>query len=864
MRFSPSSFVVFALTIAAAVPAFTQNPATSSSPFADKAVDSYSDSTDPVTNERRTIRWGDLKPDEFGPRSIKFSDDGLRKLRPAPAPGIHPRILFTPGDLPEMRQRMKQSRAGQIMYNHLLAYSAALRGRYDENAAYAKPDLWQGNYRGSHGSVQLWYYHDKDSPFNPANHTFERLVAGDQSVDPKTLWPVFAIDALRCLIDDDKPGAQQLARAVDTAMRHDQAARNAERAAKNLDKPLSAPVSGGAGGQDFGYLYDFLYNDLTPAQRTAWHDELASSTWSHDNYGTFNAAVSTRSNWATFTYWLIPLLAIEGEPGYNELKAEGIYRGYRNFLTYGIFPDGAVVEGEAKDQLGGDGLVAMAMRRHPNLFGHPFLRAYAMDFLPHSIVPNPDYKNAQSDFPNGPFLKFDLLGGIGMINASDALTLKYMFPNDKRIDWVYRNEVGENYDRLPNRGISGYWDDLLLAAIFATDFDPANNDPAKLGLGLTFFSGERAMMLTRSDWGRNAMELGMHTRELNGGHAFADRNSIFLFAQGRAWVPLNQRNGDTTAQSEVVIDNKQQSVNSPGRMVDYQDQPMATFAVGDASYAWDWNLDTLSYVGGYTAEEIRAGNVKIKPGWEPEMHSINNFAYSKLPDEYANAPLFNLHSWIAQDGLYTPVVRQPNYPVIKAFRTAGLVRGANPYSLIVDDIQKDVTPHHYDWQLLLEQDLDIVKVQPLPARSGVLDITLAAHGSAKRGEPMLLVRILNCNSDAIPAPKILPLGDPRGDKKKPILVVPADSISPAFKVLLYAYRQGDPLPETEWNSAHTVVTVELPSYRDTVSFESVESGKTDLKIVRNEAGNQSLLVNVSKPVPALAPGAPLSASTQLP
>ena len=864
MRSSPYPFIVFALTISATMPSCAQSAANSSSTFVDKTVDSYSNSIDPVTNEKRIIHWGDLKPDDFGPRAIQFSDEGLRKLRPVPAPGIHPRVLFTPDDLPEMRQRMKQSRAGQIMYNHLLAYSAALRGRYDENAAYAKPDLWNGNYRGSHGNVQLWYYHDKDSPFNPGNRIFERLVAGDQTVDPKPLWPVFAIDAFRCLIDDDRAGAQQLAKAVDTAMLHDQTARSADRGAKNVTTPLSAPVSGGAGGQDFGYLYDFLYNNLTPTQRTAWHDELANSTWSHDNYGTFNSAVSTRSNWATFTYWLIPLLAIEGESGYNELKAEGIYRGYRNFLTYGIFPDGAVVEGEAKDQLGGDGLVAMAMRRHPDLFGHPFLQAYAREFLPHAIVPNPDYKNAQSDFGNGPFLKFDLLGGIGMINAADALTLKYMFPQDKRIDWVYRNEVGENYETLPNRGISGYWDDLLLAAIFATDFDPANIDPSKLGLGLTFFSGERAMMLTRSDWSRNAMELGMHTRELNGGHAYADRNSIFLFAQGRAWVPLNQRNGDTTAQSEVVIDNKLQSVNAPGRMVDYQDRPLATFAVGDASYAWNWNLDTLSYGGGYTADEVRAGKVKIKPGWEPEMHSINDFAYTKMADDYANAPLFHLHGWIAQDGLFTPMVRQQNYPVLKALRTAGLVRGANPYGLVVDDIQKDATTHHYDWQLLLEQDLNIVKVEPLAARSGVLDITLAAHGSAKKGEPKLLVRILDCKSDAIPVPRILPLGDPRGDKKKPILVVPADAVSPDFKVFLYSYRQGEPLPTTEWNSTHTVVTIGLPGYQDVILFAPAASGKTDVKIVRNEANMRSVLVDLSAPIPTLGAGVPIRTATQIP
>ncbi len=133
-------------------------------------------------------------------------------------------------------------------------------------------------------------------------------------------------------MEDDHKGATGLASAITTAMHHDQAAREVDRKEHPSPYPPKGPVSGGAGGQEFGYFYDFLYNCLTLQRKQEWHDELASTTWSHDNYGTFNAAVSTRSNWATFTYWLIPLLAIEGEPGYNKVKAEGIYRGYFNFL----------------------------------------------------------------------------------------------------------------------------------------------------------------------------------------------------------------------------------------------------------------------------------------------------------------------------------------------------------------------------------------------------------------------------------------------------------------------------------------------------------------------------------------------------
>ena len=146
--------------------------------------------------------------------------------------------------------------------------------------------------------------------------------------------------------------------------------------------PLEQPIA----GIHLGYTYDFLYNFLTPKQRKAIHDELANGTWNHDNYGTFNEASVSRSNWASFTYWLIPTLAIEGESGFNDLKVRGMYRGWRNLLTYGWFPSGANYEGEAKNQLGGDGILALALRckayGFDNLAGHPNVRASARTSRP--------------------------------------------------------------------------------------------------------------------------------------------------------------------------------------------------------------------------------------------------------------------------------------------------------------------------------------------------------------------------------------------------------------------------------------------------------------------------------------------------
>ncbi len=558
--------------------------------------------------------------------------------------------------------------------------------------------------------------------------------------------------------------------------------------------------------------------------------------------------MTARSNWATFSYWLVSLLAIEGEPGFNDLKLRGIYRGLAQYAHLRLVPVGRDRGRRGESQLGLDGVIMFAMRRErygfANLAGHPQVHAYATKFLPQSMMP----------YGRG-FMQFDLLGSAhNRPNVEDAIGLKYLFPDDKAIDWVYRNAVGDDYERMPDRP-DGYFNALLFSAIFAEDYDPTNSDPSKLGLTNTYFSGERALMMTRSGWDKDAVMLAMHTRQANGGHPYADRNSVLFAGKGRVWSPgQGDRAFQNMDNSVVVIDGKPQDVTAPGRFVDFQDNPLATFAAGDAKYAWDWNwVHVHPKTGAYTRADGLAGRIAVPPGAELETHSVNDFSYTKGP-AYLDQPIYLRGSWILQDGYIDPTVRRPNYPVIKAFRTAGLVRGASPYALIVDDIQKDQSVHHYDWNFVLDPDLQIVKTEhPAPGagQSQQFDLYLAgkqsvrADGTVTPGEPELLVRVLNVNRASAPTQ-----GDAflRDDKQAHVLDIPADAVSPDFKVLLYPFRQGDPLPVTAWNANRTAVTVTLGGVKDTVAFSAQPSSKTDVKVTR--AG--TVLADMSRPVPALA------------
>ncbi len=833
------------------------------SPFKDKAADSYSNSTTD-DGKPNVLLWGLAPLNDFGSREVKLDQTGVRQLSQIPAPGVHPRILFGPDDLPAVRARIKNTRCGQEAWKNILGWTHSMKGTYDDSADYAKPDLYKGSYQGFHGRIPVFRLNaDRGKGgynHNPAVAAFyDSLIKGTATDFPAFYWNTLSLEAFRCLIDNDADGAKRCAAATVNCLKIDQLKRDAERIKKKSAKPIEEPI----GRFQLAFAYDYLYLWLTPTQKKLIHDELAESTWSHDNYGTFNTAESSRSNWATFSYWLYEVLAIEGEAGFNDLKVRGMYRGWRNLFTYGWFQSGATFEGEAKNQLGMDGVILFAMRDKAygfeNLCGHPYLQAYAKKFLPHSSNP----------MLTG-FHKYDLLGGSrsakGGFAPMDSLGLKFMFPDDKVIDWYYRQAIHEDYSGVPDRP-DGYFNALLFYAIFATDFNPTNNDPAKLQLGNTFFCGERALMMTRSGWDKDATQLNMHTRQANGGHPFADRNAIMVAGAGRIWSPNGYASFRTTENSVVSIDGQSQSEIVPGRCVDFVDQPLASFMVGDAKYAWDWNWKRLEKKPGfYSAPDVEAGKIAVPAGYEPVKETVNDFAFTKLPYAYLTVPHFQYPHWILPKGALSPYVRKSAFPVVRAFRTAGLVRGESPYLLVVDDIQKDNESHRYDWTLAVEHDIQIARIdkkndremdvyltgadpdQSLSPNKDPLPSELAAGTTIPANQPMLLVRVLNISTETPIKPEIVELPNVDNAKKYGTirrLIIASKSISPDFKVLLYAYRNGASLPISQWNSNHDSLTLTSNAQKDQIQFVKSPSGKYNLSITRNGQN----LIQINKDLP---------------
>jgi hypothetical protein len=139
-------------------------------------------------------------------------------------------------------------------------------------------------------------------------------------------------------------------------------------------------------------------------------------------------------------------------------------------------------------------------------------------------------------------------------------------------------------------------------------------------------------------------------------------------------------------------------------------------------------------------------------------------------------------------------------------------------------------PTRYDWNLTLPAD--VVELKPAKGLGVAGDIILAgkasleADGTLKPGEPGFLIRVLDCKGQRMPGESGL-----RGNAN--ILSIRAQSVAPDFKVLLHAFRMGDPLPVTRWNSARRVVSVGFPEQKDQLVFNTGAGGKTHVTVSRD-------------------------------
>ena len=744
------------------------------------------------------------------PYTLKYDFTGFdpNSVRKVPEPGVHPRVFFGPDELPELRERLKNTVPGQKIM-------VAIKKELNNNI----------RIEGS-----------------PTTAGYQALIKGDESVEiQKNISIAYGAlyEAFRCLVEQDEEGGKQVAKAIVTIAKIDQKViqksidsyKQKHPEAKRIDFRVTAkhPSQNGT----LGLMYDWAYNFMNQQQRDIVRKAIVTASKNMTLQGAQNLRTirTNSSNWISWTSRLVCLLAaIEGEEGYDPVAYQHSVQAMKWFFSLSIFPDGESHEGWGKQFLMAELAYIMA-RRGEYFFANQNVRNTFNKYWLHALNPW-GRKDEEFGGVSGPFTFYDSQGGTKtrIPSLPDILVYKKLYPKDPAIDFIYRSAMAEDYGSFSQRinlrhHFSTY--DGFCKAIFAMTFDHTKTwDEAHADLtkdkALTYFSIDTGNMITRSDWSSDALYFHYNNRSMPGGHKYSDRGHFNVYADGRYWgiyekmrqvreafLPMNR--------STVIIDGEGVSI-APGKCVDHVSNDLTSFTVSDLKITYDYSHNYLFPLKG----EDRKKKVMLP-------HSYNEFRLE--PSEY---PYYNLTQdmrphWY--DSLKKPYDqrmggsnsagwRKHDIPMKKAFRTAGMVRGKHPYILIVDDIQKDDQKRHYEWGMTLASDINLNKAAK----------DLAILGDDKNRQ--LVVQMLSADGleDAPKIKEVRSKNPPQPDKVIPKLVFNSHAKAPSFKALIYPPRGEQ--AQVNWNEDRTQLTLTWSDQVDLITFHEAEDGRTRIKIQR--------------------------------
>ena len=397
----------------------------------------------------------------------KYDFSGLNwsRFTPPPPPGVHPRILFNPEDVPDIRNRLTTTTEGPVLLSTIRSFCGnltALNGQW--NSVYT--DLSNGvttNFTGDNAMVQAMSY-----------------------------------EAFRCLIDNDTASAKKLCAALVTTANWEFATMQA-----NPSDDWRNSFSFRLCFEGLGYAYDFAFNFMTPAQQQAIRQAITYGTAAQWCIGMdVPPGPCNASNWIlnNALYLIMDAMAVEGEPGADPNVIPRLAACFERFYSWGVMPDGSLFEGMGKGALYEESLIPLAKRGlmlGASVTTRNYYKQFAMPCL---------------ETTGYGFTWDELLGSnFGALKYADAPVAKWFFPNDPIIDFLHRNELGADYLNSSNlTTVNSAFDYAemvtLIRAITVQDFDTALTWDQAIqqqvvpNVPLTQFLNYRGLFISRSDW----------------------------------------------------------------------------------------------------------------------------------------------------------------------------------------------------------------------------------------------------------------------------------------------------------------------------------------------------------------------------
>ena len=691
-----------------------------------------------------------------------------RKLSAVPPPGVHPRILFSPEDMPEIRTRVKEVR---------YAAMAMERIRAEEKMLF--------------------------DPKTQTGRVFQRLLGDDPTLNLEPLMiknttngsfylPYFNA-AFAALVDDDRETGAKLGRAIAAAARRQLVfyrASYGNRLVHDADQFL-------------GLAYDFLAPWMDEADRQPVRQLLARMTAWRQPMGTGEQPWVNSTNWrGHHDHIVIAALAIEGEAGYDPSVFQANVRRLRDFFTqYGVHSSGFGHEAYAyfnfAMEWAGPALVATA-RRDENFF--QTARVYDV-FLSgfRQMSPWGDALYTHDDLPQWKSsLPFNFT----------AYLIPWIFPESKPAQAAARMVI-ENAIRQDPRKLT-FW-----AALFGVECDPKLTvaESARIaGLPPTAFCPDSGYMSARSGWTEDAIRLDFRCKpdRYALGHVHPDWNSFELQGAGRDWIwdpgKLTPRNDHHTT---ILVDGigAGGSINKPvggihivpGRFIDFIDTPAASIGCGDAKVAYDWAQSPAGSEPAVTNHGLTWADFVYKT---PREIAMKNEPWRRQP---------------IQEQLYR------YNPMRSAFRTVAVVRGAHPYVLVIDDYVKDGGMHQWDW-------LANTPTGQLVKDSGSnTDLILRWREDQTAGS-RLLVRVLNAEGQK--GEIALEERVEKNWPTHSLISIKAAAVAPKYRVLLFPHEKGAELPTSSWNPDRTKLKMTWKNQEDDFEFEAGADGRSRMVLRR--------------------------------
>jgi hypothetical protein len=772
------------------------------------------------------------------PVDEQLEPDGFAtdRLYHVPPPGQHPRLLFSREDIPRINRQLEATETGRRLKAELLARAEKHRDKDQAWMAEAYETLAEGD---ADAFQKIW-----DRPDNPH-------VEGPPGAGYSPLAALLFYRGLVTLLQNDEAAGKRDATAVATYARW---------LRPQVEKAATQPgaahywlqvrqVAGDFGGLPF--LYDFSQPHMAPEQAAEVRGLLELCL--RDRYSHGTDLPSPWRNWnhiGESLYFPLFELVLEGETKADPRIMARAREVARDYIHYGI-----TALGSGKESMGyhTGGMAHLAVftlalaNRGDNLFTMARFRRMLDRWMVFAMQPYGREWTTDGDLgtyaPVAPLLQ----------------VARFFFPDDPRIALVAGQAPGvDSLDkRIPELSLL----QLLAPADLGTDAKAGRRPDFPADLPLAQFDPDRGVLYARSDRTPDALAVQFHARSdtTYPNHDHADRGAFTLSALGRSWAVPSFRETSSQYNSVITIDGVGQGYfAAPARWVSTAEHPGWVAATVDTKYCYDWRWMKSAF---FATDEQLAREPFLESVRERRDRLLARTPLEKWERDPSPAVREYFEPWLAGDPrMWTAedswVLRTPYNPVEKSFRSLAMVRGQHPFVVIADDIRKDDTARLYEWRMIMPLDVeahqitgDDIILGPVGAKhstkgSGGATYKDTGKPQAEPGDPMLLVRILEigrpAETETTPVPTVETIEFLKHDDVHQFagrslgmgrrLVLPSRSVEPRYRVLLFPFRAGEPLPETKWETPE-VLAVKTASGTSRVRFAPADDGSTRIALL---------------------------------